>query len=185
MLKAWVVPAVVAGFALLAGCGPSNRVGAVPSTDAGLVPRGPTIEDVTVDRVVDGDTVRVFLDGQSVSVRMIGINTPETVKPGSDVECFGPEASDFAKDLLDGATVTLEYDDSQGRLDRYDRTLAYVWRELPDGTLRLFNLESVTGGFAYQRQYGSASYAWQPEFEQAQRTARATGSGLWSACRAP
>lgn len=185
MLKASAMPALAAGLVLVAGCGSSPGAGAVPSTDAGLAPKGPTVEGVAVDRVVDGDTVRVLLEGQSVSVRLIGINTPETVKPGSDVECFGPEASDFAKDLLDGATVTLEYDDSQGRLDRYDRTLAYVWRELPDGTLRLFNLESVTGGFAYQRQYGSAPYAWQPEFEQAQRTARASGSGLWSECEAP
>ena len=185
MVRVASVAAVVAGLVMLAGCASSSTDVVVPSIDPGLVPRGPTVTGVSVDRVVDGDTVRVFLAGKSVSVRLIGINTPETVKPGSEVECFGPEASEFAKDLLSEATVTLEYDDSQGRLDRYDRTLAYVWRELPDGSLRLFNLESVTGGFAYQRQYGSQRYAWQPEFVAAQRSAKAGGAGLWSACEAP
>ena len=76
------------------------------------------------------------LDGEYVSVRLIGMNTPETVKPGSPVECFGPESSEFAKAALTGEPVTLEFDDSQGMTDQYDRTLAYVWRELPDGSLQ-------------------------------------------------
>ena len=55
------------------------------------MPKGETVSDLVVDRVVDGDTVKLELDGEYVSVRLIGMNTPETVKPDSPVECFGTE----------------------------------------------------------------------------------------------
>lgn len=147
-----------------------------------LVPQGETVSGLVVDRVVDGDTVKLELDGDYVSVRLIGMNTPETVKPDSPVECFGPESSDYAKETLTGARVTLEFDDSQGMTDQYDRALAYVWRELPDGSLSLFNLESIAGGYAFERQYGSTPYAWKDEFVQAQRQAQDADAGLWGAC---
>ena len=134
-----------------------------------------------VIRVVDGDTLHVLLNGRDTTVRLIGMNTPETVKPNSPVECFGPQASDYAKQLLDGAQVTLEFDASQGPTDRYGRTLAYVWKETPDGLL-LVNLDEVERGFARQRQYGPNPSAWQAELQAAQDRARAGGQGLWSAC---
>lgn len=152
------------------------------SASSGLVPKGQIVSGLVVDRVVDGDTVKLELDGDYVSVRLIGMNTPETVKPDSPVECFGPESSDFAKQALTGARVTLEFDESQGMTDQYDRALAYVWRELPDGSLSLFNLESIAGGYAFERQYGSTPYAWKDEFVQAQREARDADTGLWGAC---
>jgi micrococcal nuclease len=172
----------------LAGCGgdPPSVVSGPPQVSstagAGLQPKGQTVSGLVVDRVVDGDTIKVELDGEYVSVRLIGMNTPETVKPGSPVECFGPESSDFAKATLTGEPITLEFDDSQGMTDQYDRTLAYVWRELPDGTLRLFNLESIAGGYAFERQYGSRAYAWKDEFAAAQRVAQDADAGLWGAC---
>lgn len=116
-------------------------------------------------------------------MRLLGINTPETVKPNSPVECFGPEASAFMKQALDGQRVTLEFDDSQGRLDRYGRTLAFIWLPAPGGGLDLINRELVAGGYAYQRQYGPEPVAWQQELIAAEQQARATGAGLWSACR--
>ena len=154
----------------------------IPDATIATTPRGEVREGLVVDRVVDGDTVKVTLDGEQVSVRLIGINTPEAVKPGSPIECFGPESSDFAVDLLDGQSIVLEFDESQGYLDRYDRVLAYVWRVLPDGTLRLFNEEAVRGGFAYERQYSDGPYAWKDAFDDAQRDAQEAGAGLWSAC---
>ena len=151
-------------------------------TETGISPRGRTISGLEVERVIDGDTIKVVIDGDDVTVRMIGIDTPETVKPDSPVECFGPEASDFAKQTLTGQTVTLELDESQGATDQYDRALAYVWLELPTGALRMFNLESVAGGFAEARQYGPTPYAWKAVFEEAESAARAAGAGQWGAC---
>jgi micrococcal nuclease len=182
-----VVP-VVLGAVLLSGCAGAAGTATqgadapVPTQADSLTPKGETVPGVGVLRVVDGDTIHVLLSGQDVTVRMIGINTPETVKPDSPVECFGPEASDYAKEVLTDQTVDLEFDASQGRTDRYGRTLAYVWRELPGGGRRLFNLDAVAGGFAEERQYGSTPFAWQPEFRAAERAAQAAGAGLWGAC---
>jgi len=152
------------------------------ATESGISPRGRTISGLEVERVIDGDTIKVLIDGDDVTVRMIGIDTPETVKPDSPVECFGPEASDFAKEALTGATVTLELDESQGATDQYDRALAYVWLELPTGALRMFNLEAVAGGYAEARQYGPTPYAWKAEFEEAESAARDAEAGQWGAC---
>jgi micrococcal nuclease len=147
-------------------------------------PRGPVDSGVPVSRVVDGDTIQVLLAGRDTTVRLVGINTPETVKPDSPVECFGPEASEYAKQALTGQTVTLEYDDSQGRVDRYGRTLAYAWIELPEGGLDLFNLDAVAGGYAQERQYGPNRFAWQDLFRAAEQRAQAAGAGMWTACPA-
>lgn len=184
-VRAWVVAGLAAMF-MVSGCGgDAPDVSPVLPDVPSRQPRGEMLDGLVVDRVVDGDTVKVTLDGQQVSVRLIGINTPETVKPDSPVECFGPEASDFAKQLLDGQSIVLELDETQGYYDRYDRVLAYVWRVLPDGSLRLFNEEAVAGGFAYERQYGDEPYAWRPEFAAAQERAQQSGAGLWTACPQP
>lgn len=135
--------------------------------------------------VVDGDTVRVRLNGKDTTVRMIGINTPETVKENSPIECYGPEASAYAKSKLAKQKVTLEYDDSQGRFDQYGRTLAYVWLEEKDGSLTLMNLDEVKGGYAFERQYGRTPYARKSQFRTAQAAARKAQVGLWGACQVP
>jgi micrococcal nuclease len=156
---------------------------ATSSTASGLAPRGPVVAG-TIVRVVDGDTVRFLADGQreDISVRLIGINTPETVAPGRPVECFGPEASRFAEEQLTGARVLLELDPSQGETDRFDRTLGYIWTVTDDGQPReLFNLIAVRAGFAEERQYGKP-FAWQPEFVEAEQRAQEEGAGMWGAC---
>ncbi len=149
---------------------------------AGLAPRGKTASGLGIIRVVDGDTIHVNLAGEDVAVRMIGIDTPETVKPDSPVDCFGPDASDYAKESLTGRSVTLEFDDSQGRTDRFGRTLAYVWIEGPDGALDLFNLDAVSRGYAQEKQYSPTPFAWQREIRAAEDAARSQGVGLWGAC---
>jgi len=149
---------------------------------SGLSPRGPVISDAPVLRVVDGDTIHVLVEGRDTTVRLLGIDTPETVKPNSPVECFGPEASAFTTSILDGQRVTLEFDDSQDRLDRYGRTLAFVWVPVPTGGLDLVNRDLVAGGYAYQRQYGPRPVSWQPELMAAQQQARDSKAGLWGAC---
>jgi micrococcal nuclease len=177
----WVA-VVVVGVASLGGCSSSANVSFTP-TSSDLSPRGPVITDVPVLRVVDGDTLHVLVAGRDTTVRLLGINTPETVKPNSPVECFGPEASTFAKQALDGQRITLEFDDSQGRLDKYGRTLAYVWLPTASGGLDLINRELVADGYAYQRQYGPSPVAWQSELVDAENQARSQGAGLWGACR--
>jgi micrococcal nuclease len=86
-----------------------------------------------VVEVVDGDTLKVNLDGQVHTVRLIGVDTPETVDPRKPVDGFGQEASAKAYELLDGQTVALEVDQSQGERDKYDRLLRYVWLPDPHG----------------------------------------------------
>jgi micrococcal nuclease len=128
-----------------------------------------------VVRVIDGDTVDVHLDGQVVRLRLIGIDTPEVVDPRRPVECFGREASAKAHALLDGQTVAVEADPSQGDADRYGRLLRYIW--LPNG--HLFNLEMVAQGYAFEYTY-DVPYAYQATFRQAERDAREAQRGLWS-----
>ncbi len=125
-----------------------------------------------VERVVDGDTVRLT---NGDSVRLIGIDTPETVDPRKPVQCFGEEASEYARDLLDGESVYLELDPTQGDLDRYGRVLAYVW--LPDG--RHVNEEMVAQGYAHEYTY-ELPYRYQDEFQAAEAEARDADRGLWS-----
>ena len=127
-----------------------------------------------VTRVIDGDTIEVSIDGKTESIRLIGINTPETVDPRKPVECFGVEASNKAKELLSGKTVTLESDSSQGERDKYGRLLRYVFIE---GGIN-FNLLMIQTGFAYEYTY-DLPYKYQSEFKEAQQQASARKIGLW------
>lgn len=124
--------------------------------------------------VVDGDTIRVRMGGAIESVRLIGIDTPETKHPDLPVQCFGPEASAKASELLAGKTVRLEFDDSQGRRDRYERLLAYV--HVDDVHV---NELLVRQGYAREYTY-SAPYRYQATFKAAEAEARAAQRGLWS-----
>lgn len=127
-----------------------------------------------VVRVVDGDTIDVSIDGKTQRLRLIGINTPETVDPRKPVECFGIEASNKAKSLLTGKKVLLGSDGSQGELDKYNRSLRYVFLE--DGTS--FNLLMIKEGYAYEYTY-DLPYKYQSEFKKAQQEAEANKAGLW------
>ncbi len=127
-----------------------------------------------VVRVVDGDTIDVLLNDKVERLRLIGINTPETVDPSKPVECFGREASEKAKQLLAGKKVALESEPSQGEQDKYGRLLRYVFFE--DGTN--FNLLMIQEGYAYEYTY-DGPYKYQAEFKQAQREAEEDRAGLW------
>ena len=128
-------------------------------------------------RVVDGDTIRVVEDGQEEAVRYIGVDTPESVKPGSRVECFGKAASRANEALVEGEQVRL-VEDVEER-DRYGRRLAYVYRER-DGLF--VNAELVRRGFATAATF-PPNVAHADEFADLARTARRDQRGLWSACR--
>lgn len=128
-----------------------------------------------VSSVVDGDTVKVTIDGKIETIRIIGLNTPETVDPRKPVECFGKEASSKAKELLSGKTVTLEVDSPQGDRDKYGRLLRYVI--LPDG--RDFGKTMIAEGYAYEYTYNTP-YKYQKIYKEAQLTAQSQQLGLWS-----
>ncbi|MEN9880930.1 MAG: hypothetical protein RLZZ308_113 [Candidatus Parcubacteria bacterium] len=129
----------------------------------------------TVEKAVDGDTIKVLMGDSIESVRLIGINTPETVDPRRTVECFGKEASSRMKELVDGQIVRLEYDVSQGYRDTYNRVLAYVYLE--DG--QMVNRKMVAEGYAYEYTY-MTPYLYQSEFRELQTLAKSSGRGLWS-----
>ena len=132
---------------------------------------------VLVTRVVDGDTIEVNYRGSIVDIRLIGVDTPETVHPTEPVECFGPAASRFTTASLTDETVRLEFDVE--RRDYYGRLLAYVW---DDG--RLFNRALVKRGFATVSTY-PPNVRYVERFSAAQDRAESTGRGLWEGCSAP
>jgi micrococcal nuclease len=131
----------------------------------------------TVVHPIDGDTVLVRIGGREESVRLIGIDTPESVARDRPVECFGPEAKARTAELLpEGTTVRLERD-VEAR-DRYDRLLAYVVRA-DDGVL--VNLLLVEEGYAESARF-PPNVAHQAELDDAQARAQRSERGLWPAC---
>src|SRR3989344_431503 len=128
-----------------------------------------------VVKVVDGDTLDILMDGKAVRLRLIGLDTPETVDPRKVVQCFGREASAKAKDLLTGTSVSLEMDTSQGTLDKYGRTLAYVF--LPNSTN--FNEYMIAEGYGHEYTY-NLPYKYQEAFKAAETKAREEKKGLWA-----
>jgi micrococcal nuclease len=155
------------------GGGASPGGGAVPTS----VPT--EAAEAVVDRVVDGDTIVVRVQGERERIRLIGVDTPETVHPGAPVDCFGPEASDETTGLLPvGSIVWLESDASQGDADRYDRLLRYVWA--PDGTL--LNERLIADGFGREDTYDDP-YRYRDRFVAAEADAERADVGLWGACR--
>ncbi|MCC7197104.1 thermonuclease family protein [Candidatus Peregrinibacteria bacterium] len=128
-----------------------------------------------VTRVVDGDTIVVNINGQDEKIRLIGVNTPESVDQRRPVECFGLEASNYTKSLLENQNVILESDPTQGNTDKYGRLLRYIF--LPDGTN--INLHLIQSGYAHEYTYNKP-YKYQNQFKLAQTQAEASQKGLWS-----
>jgi micrococcal nuclease len=144
----------------------------------GLVGDGAGGDDVSarVVRVVDGDTIVVSIDGREDRVRYIGIDTPESVRPGTPTQCYAKRASAENRRLVAGREVRLVAD-AEAR-DRYGRRLAYVYRA-DDGLL--VNLALARGGYARPLTV-APNVAHADEIAAAARVARRAGRGLWSAC---
>ena len=157
---------------------------------AALTGPGPVEANAIIVRAVDGDTVHVLLSNASgpasgpasaadarETVRLIGIDTPETHRPGTPIQCFGPEASRFTAALLSpGTPIRLERD-VEAR-DRYGRLLAYIFRA-SDGVF--VNLALARNGFAHAYTF-PPNVAHTDEFVEAAGLARDEGLGLWSGC---
>lgn len=136
-----------------------------------------------VVRAVDGDTAVVKVDGQERRVRMLGVDTPETVHPNKPVQFFGKEASSFTKDSLNGQRVWLEYDANPQ--DRYNRHLAYVWLKNPatinEASIRenMFNAKLLLGGYA-KVMIIKPNKRYENEFKKFEAEAKQKKLGIWS-----
>jgi micrococcal nuclease len=161
----WVVGLVVA----FAGCRDGSTA---TSTSVGALTANATVVYVT-----DGDTIGVEIDGTEERVRLIGIDTPETKKPNTPIQCFGPEATAFTKSLLPEGTALHVERDAEAR-DVYGRLLAYVYRSA-DGMF--VNMEIISQGYARPLTI-SPNVAHANEFVLAARNAEAANVGLWAGC---
>lgn len=131
----------------------------------------------TVVRVIDGDTLVVDVAGREEHVRLIGIDTPESVAPDRPRECFGDEASGRLGELVPPGTEVRLVRDIEPR-DMYDRMLAYVERA---GDGLHVNLTQVADGYAVAMNY-PPNTAHRDDLARAERSARTAGLGLWAAC---
>lgn len=172
LLRLWLLATVCVALGISAHA----ETEAVEPNAPPAYPRPDFTESVAypVAGVIDGDTVTLWIDGERVRVRMVGVDTPETVHPQRPVEAYGREASRFTANLLLGEAVYLQYPEGQSNTDHYGRTLAFLFRA-PDGLF--VNLEIVRQG------YGHAETRWPHQyldlFRHYQQTARESQRGLW------
>ncbi len=166
---------------LLAGALPAAGS---PASDSSIVGTSAQSEDAGVRagelrkvvRVVDGDTIVV---SPNEKVRLIGVDTPETVHPKKAVECFGKAAKEFTRNMVAGKTILLVLDEVNSpsrHKDKYGRTLAYAY--LADGTM--LNAELIRQGYAHA--YTRFPFRYLVEFRELERQARTQTVGLWSSC---
>jgi micrococcal nuclease len=158
-----VIPVVIAAILLIligVGCQSKPAAQAAPGRDS-----------VKVNRIVDGDTLEIEWKGKKEKIRLIGVDTPETKKPGTPVMYYGKEASEYTKKRLEKQTVQLEWD--VDRTDRYDRLLAYVW--IGD---ELFNSTLVKEGYARIATF-PPNVKYVDQFKKDQEAARSKKKGIW------
>lgn len=134
-----------------------------------------------VEAVTDGDTFEAEIAGQRRTVRIIGVDTPETVAPDEPVGCYGPEASGFAKKALEGKVVKLATPRLGDDVDAYGRMLAYVYLDLDGDQLQeqMFNEQLLEGGYARTTTF---AHSYSREFEEARALAEDRRVGLWGTC---
>lgn len=146
--------------------------------------------DYKITKVIDGDTIEIKrLDGKLIEntnkvmkVRLLGINSPESVDPRRPVECFGKEASDYMKSLVQGKVAALEFDFTQSKFDDYGRLLAYIFVKdsgVAHSNVRMLNEQMIKDGYAYEYTY-NYPYKYQAQFKWLEGVARVNYVGLWS-----
>jgi micrococcal nuclease len=138
------------------------------------IPKIDPAQPYQVTNVLDGDTFEVKVDQKLVTIRMLGIDTPETVDPRKPVQCFGKEASDNTKKMLEGQAVIIKIDKTQSILDKYGRVLAYVYGK--DGSF--INEYLLKEGYAHEYTYGKP-YQLKKEFKKLEKEASKNKKGLW------
>ena len=132
-------------------------------------------EKVVFSRCVDGDTFKIKVDNEEVFVRMLAIDTPESVKPDTEVAYYGKEAGEYTCNRLTNASnIELEYDKNSDKTDKYGRILAWVF---VDG--KLLQTELVSKGYA-KVAYLYADYKYTDTLKAKEKTAKANKLGMWS-----
>jgi endonuclease YncB( thermonuclease family) len=167
-------PSNIAGWVssqLVTAPAPSSLASRVSATPAPTKAQGATTTEAHVVEVVDGDTIKVSIDGQVYSLRYIGVDSPETKDPNQSAQAFGSEATSKNRELVGGKTVHLEKDVSE--TDKYGRLLRYVWV----GEL-MINAEMVRQGYAQAATY-PPDVKYKDRFLKLQQEARDAGRGLW------
>jgi micrococcal nuclease len=142
----------------------------------------------SIKKVIDGDTMIVDVDSHDTTIRLIGIDTPETVDPRKSVGCFGHEASDRAHAMLESNEVYLEKDPTKGDYDKYGRSLVYVHipvnnassSSVSSSTRTFYNQFMIENGFAREYTFSREPYKYQTEFKAAQEKAMREKIGLWN-----
>ena len=151
-----------------------------PKKDIGKC-RPESYEEVTVEKIIDGDTIGIT-GGCADKIRLLYIDTPETVKPNTPVQCYGPEASDYLKSKLSvGSKVYLQSDKQSN--DQYGRSLRilYFEKEDLDNIQKSYNYEVVAKGYGVAKFY-APNKKYQSEMLRAQEIATRQNLGLWQVC---
>ena len=161
----------IALFLLLA-----QHYGLFDTVNKSVATNGPGL--YAIDHYVDGDTIAVNMNGKVEEIRFIGIDTPETHKPNTPVQCYGPAAAAHTKNAIEaaGGKVRLGADSLSTNRDRYDRLLRYVY--LPDGTD--LNELNVQQGYAFYYPYFPFSKS--KQYAADERQAQTSHQGLWGHC---
>lgn len=159
---------------IVLGIGYAQQQGWIGSAEEAVTKNQPGLYSVT--RFVDGDTITVDMNGAKETIRMLGVDTPETHKPNTPVQCYGPAAAAFTKNIIGKNAVRLEADPENQNRDRYGRLLRYVY--LPDG--RLISKELIANGFGFA--YTLFPFTKTNEFVAAEEQAKAGNKGLWGNC---
>jgi micrococcal nuclease len=130
----------------------------------------------SVVHITDGDTIDIEKEGTKVRVRLLGMNSPESVDPRRPTECYGKEAKNYMIELLQDKKVRLQLDALKPERDEYGRVLAYIWRE--DGLF--VNQDMIERGYAYEYTYKQEKYKFQENFKSTQGKAKERAVGLWA-----
>ena len=162
------------GLTILGISALGQQLGWFEQSVAQIEQQNPGLYEVT--RFSDGDTITVDMNGKKETIRMIGVDTPETHDPDVPVQCYGPAASAYTKNLIGTQKVRLEADPTNQNRDRYDRLLRYVY--LPDG--RLVQAEIIKNGYGFA--YTLFPFTKKEQFTQLETEAKNSTKGLWANC---
>jgi endonuclease YncB( thermonuclease family) len=130
----------------------------------------------SINHFIDGDTIAVNMDGHTETVRFIGVDTPETHKPNTPVQCYGPAAAAYTKNTIGSQKVRLSADPKNTDRDRYGRLLRYVY--LPNG--KLLNEQLILNGYGFYYPY--FPFSKKAQFAADEKLAQSENKGLWSNC---